>query len=47
MAWLVVVIGLTVASGMLAGEAGDDYSLPGSESQEALELLADAGFSVS
>ena len=47
MAWLAVVIGLTVASGMLAGESGDDYSLPGSESQEALELLADAGFSVS
>ncbi|TWG90950.1 RND superfamily putative drug exporter [Nocardioides sp. J9] len=46
-AWVLLVVGLVAASGALGGAASDDYALPGSESQAALDLLADAGLEVS
>jgi putative drug exporter of the RND superfamily len=42
-AWLALVVGLSTLSGMLGGEARDDYDLPGTESHRATTLLADAG----
>ncbi len=43
-AWLVLLVGLG-ALGMLAGgEFRSDFSLPGSESQAALDLLTESGF---
>lgn len=44
-AWLVTTIGLSVLAGTVGGQTEDDYSLPGSESERASEILADGGFS--
>ena len=44
-AWIAATIGLSVLSGAVGGQAEDDYSLPGSESERASELLREAGFS--
>jgi RND superfamily putative drug exporter len=43
-AWIVLLAGLNVLGGAFAGETSDDFSLPDSESQRALEVLAAAGF---
>ncbi|MGY1602358.1 MMPL family transporter [Geodermatophilus sp. SYSU D00815] len=43
-AWLLAVVVLSVLSGAVAGPTSDDFALPGSESQRAADLLADAGF---
>ncbi len=37
--WLVLLIGVGVASAALGGETTDEFSLPGTESQEAFDLL--------
>jgi putative drug exporter of the RND superfamily len=41
--WVVVVVGLSVLSGIFAGPVGDDYALPGSESERAVTLLEEGG----
>ncbi|SOE01481.1 MMPL family transporter [Blastococcus haudaquaticus] len=43
-AWITTVVVLSVLAGAFAGPTSDDFSLPGSESQRAADLLADAGF---
>jgi RND superfamily putative drug exporter len=43
-AWIVLLAGLNVLGGAFAGETSDDFSLPDSESQRALEVLTAAGF---
>ncbi|PZA20122.1 MMPL family transporter, partial [Modestobacter versicolor] len=42
--WLVSVVALSVLAGAFAGPTSDDFTLPGSESTRAADLLADAGF---
>lgn len=46
-AWVAAVVVLSVLSGAFAGPTSDDFALPGSESQRASDLLADAGFTAS
>lgn len=43
-AWLVLLVGLGALGALVGGDFRSDFSLPGSESQEALDLLTDAGF---
>lgn len=43
-AWLVMLVGLGALGVLAGGEFRADFSLPGSESQAALDLLTDAGF---
>ncbi|WP_127479071.1 MMPL family transporter [Nocardioides pantholopis] len=43
--WVAAVIGLSVLAGAFGGEAEDDYALPGSESQRAIEILDRGGLS--
>jgi len=40
-AWLALLIGMTAAAAGLGGETTDELSLPGTESQEALDLLSE------
>ncbi|MEU2347505.1 MMPL family transporter [Modestobacter sp. NPDC049651] len=42
--WLVCVFGLSALAGAFAGPTSDDFTLPGSESTRAADLLAEAGF---
>jgi len=42
--WVVLLIGLMVLSQAVGGESKTEFSLPGSESQEAFDLLEDRGF---
>ena len=39
--WLAVLIGMGVAAGTLSGPYSDEFSIPGTESQEALDVLAE------
>ncbi len=39
--WLVAMLGAGVASATLAGETSDEFSIPGTESQRAIDLLAE------
>jgi RND superfamily putative drug exporter len=39
--WLVALLGAGVASGTLAGETSDEFKIPGTESQRAIDLLAE------
>jgi RND superfamily putative drug exporter len=41
--WLALLVVLWVISGALAGKYGSDFSLPGSESQQASDLLEERG----
>lgn len=43
-AWIAAVVLLSALAGAFAGPTSDDFALPGSESERASELLADAGF---
>ena len=40
--WVVLVVGLVLARNAFGGEYSDDYSVPGSDSQEGLDTLASA-----
>jgi putative drug exporter of the RND superfamily len=40
-AWLALLVGVVVASAALDGETTDELSLPGTESQEAFDLIAE------
>jgi RND superfamily putative drug exporter len=42
-AWILLLVGLTVISMAVAGKYRTDFELPGSESQEALDLLEERG----
>src|SRR5687768_7262819 len=42
-AWVLLLVGLTVISMAVAGKYRTDFELPGSESQEALDLLEERG----
>jgi RND superfamily putative drug exporter len=42
--WVLTVVALTVLAGAAGGPTSDDFSLPGSESQRAADLLTAAGF---
>ena len=42
--WVVVLVGLVVLNATVGGKYLDDFDLPGSESQAALDLLASHGF---
>lgn len=44
LAWIALVIGLTVMGGAFGGEAATDFTLPGMESDEASDLLPAGGF---
>ncbi|MFG1775612.1 MMPL family transporter [Micromonospora sp. NPDC049051] len=39
--WLVVLVGLGLAAGTLRGQLADNFTMPGTESQRALDLLAE------
>ncbi len=39
--WLVALLGAGVAAGTLAGETSDEFTIPGTESQRAIDLLAE------
>ncbi|MDO3702264.1 MMPL family transporter [Micromonospora sp. C28SCA-DRY-2] len=39
--WLVVLVGLGLAAGTLRGPIADNFTMPGTESQQALDLLAE------
>ncbi|WP_019877047.1 MMPL family transporter [Sporichthya polymorpha] len=39
--WLVALLGGGVAAGTLAGETSDEFTIPGTESQKAIDLLAE------
>lgn len=39
--WLVILIGVGAAAGALSGPTSDSFSIPGTESQKATDLLAD------
>jgi putative drug exporter of the RND superfamily len=41
LAWLLALVGGGVAAGTLAGQTSDAFSIPGTESQRALDLLAE------
>ncbi|HEX6237272.1 MAG TPA: MMPL family transporter [Acidimicrobiales bacterium] len=43
-AWILLAIGLLALSGAAAGTFEDEFELPGSESQDAVELLEAGGF---
>ncbi|MBW9210194.1 MMPL family transporter [Mumia sp. zg.B21] len=43
--WIVVVVALSALSGAFSGETSDDYDLPGSPSDRAVQILEDGGFS--
>jgi RND superfamily putative drug exporter len=43
-AWLFLLVGLSVLSGAAGGAYKDEFSLPGTESQEAFDLLKEHGF---
>jgi putative drug exporter of the RND superfamily len=42
--WLFLLVGLSVLSGAAGGSYQDEFSLPGTESQEAFDLLKEHGF---
>ena len=42
--WLVLLVGLSGIAGAAAGEFDNEFGLPGSESQEAFDLLEAGGF---
>jgi RND superfamily putative drug exporter len=42
--WLVLLVGLGAVTGAAGGTFSDDFELPGSESQEAFDILDDHGF---
>ncbi|HUP75825.1 MAG TPA: MMPL family transporter [Acidimicrobiales bacterium] len=42
--WVILLVGLLVAAGAAAGEFDNDFDLPGSESQDAFDLLEASGF---
>ncbi len=42
--WILLLVGLVVLSQTVGGETRTEFSLPGSESQEAFDLLEDRGF---
>ncbi|HEX5166918.1 MAG TPA: MMPL family transporter, partial [Thermomicrobiales bacterium] len=42
--WIVLLIGLFALSSVAGGESKTEFSLPGSESQEAFDLLEQHGF---
>ncbi|QYG92494.1 MMPL family transporter [Iamia sp. SCSIO 61187] len=44
LAWIAALVALSGAAGALGGTFEDEFSLPGSESQEAVEVLEDGGF---
>lgn len=39
--WLAVLVAMGVAAGTLSGPYSDEFSIPGTESQQALDILAD------
>jgi RND superfamily putative drug exporter len=43
-AWVVLLAGLFVLNSSFGGKFLDDFDLPGSESQEAVDLLEEHGF---
>ena len=43
-AWLLVVVGLFALAGAAGGESKTEFSIPGAESQQARDLLAESGF---
>ena len=43
--WVLVVVALSALSGTFGGETSDDYELPGSPSDRAVQILEDGGFS--
>jgi RND superfamily putative drug exporter len=43
-AWVVAVIAVSAIAGAAAGEFDNEFGLPGSESQEAFDLLEESGF---
>ena len=43
--WLLLVVGLFALSGAIGGEYRTEFQLPGSESQQAVDLLKDRGIS--
>jgi RND superfamily putative drug exporter len=43
-AWIVLLVGLSVVSGAAKGTFRDEFAIPGSESQNAFELLKEHGF---
>jgi RND superfamily putative drug exporter len=43
-AWIFLLVGLSVLSGAAGGAFRDEFSLPGTESQEAFDLLKEHGF---
>ncbi|MGD9891635.1 MAG: MMPL family transporter, partial [Dehalococcoidia bacterium] len=43
--WIVLLVGLFVLSGAVAGETKTEFALPGSESQAAIDLLEERGVS--
>ena len=42
--WLILLIGLSAPAKSAGGAFNDDFRLPGSESQEAFDLLKAKGF---
>jgi putative drug exporter of the RND superfamily len=44
LAWVVLLVGLSVLAQSSGGAFNDDFRLPGSESQEAFDLLEEKGF---
>jgi RND superfamily putative drug exporter len=42
--WVLALVALSAAAGAVGGELEDDFSLPASESQDAVEVLEDGGF---
>jgi RND superfamily putative drug exporter len=42
--WIVLMVGLSAVASSAAGEFDNEFGLPGSESQEAFDLLEDGGF---
>ena len=42
--WVVLLVAMSAAGSAFGGESRTDFSLPGAESQEAADLLEDAGF---
>jgi putative drug exporter of the RND superfamily len=42
--WVLLVVAVSVMAGAAAGEFDNEFGLPGSESQEAFNLLEDSGF---
>ena len=42
--WILLLVGLSVLNGVAGGAFRTEFSLPGSESQEAIEILSEHGF---